>query len=111
MKRKTLWAFLLSIPVVLSPLLVTGQESNPDTYRQLKLFGDVFERVRGPVSTAIRLTIRREGRAPLEVSITRDVIHIQATRARTQSEVGYVRITQFNEQTNSGLEKSIKQIE
>ena len=68
------------------------------------------ERMRGPVNTDIVLSIRREGRDPFDVTITRDIITIQSVRSRTEGNVGYVRITTFNEQTKPGLEKAIDRI-
>ena len=68
------------------------------------------EKMRGPVNTDIVLSIRREGREPFDVTITRDIITIQSVRSRTEGNVGYVRITTFNEQTKPGLEKAINRI-
>src|SRR6186997_342956 len=67
------------------------------------------EKMRGPVNTKIKLTIMRKGQdKPVEVSITRDVIRVRSVRMRTEGDdVGFVRITQFNEQTSEGLKKSI----
>jgi carboxyl-terminal processing protease len=71
---------------------------------------DAVEKMRGPVNTAIKLTIKREGKDPFEVSIKRDVVRIQSVRSRMEGNVGYVRITTFNEQTDSGLKKALDQI-
>jgi carboxyl-terminal processing protease len=70
------------------------------------------EKMRGPVNTKIKLTIMRKGQdKPIEVSITRDVIRVRSVRMRTEGEdVGYIRITQFNEQTAEGLKKAISDI-
>jgi carboxyl-terminal processing protease len=35
-----------AVLLLVTPHFVTADESNSDTYRQLKLFSDVFERVR-----------------------------------------------------------------
>ncbi len=66
------------------------------------------DRMRGPVNTDIVLTIRREGRDAFDVTITRDIITIQSVRGRVEGDVGYVRITTFNEQTKPGLEEAIE---
>ncbi|MGZ8331235.1 MAG: S41 family peptidase, partial [Rhodoplanes sp.] len=70
------------------------------------------EKMRGPVNTKIKLTIMRKGQdKPIEVSITRDVIRVRSVRMRTEGEdIGYIRITQFNEQTSEGLKKAITDI-
>ena len=70
------------------------------------------EKMRGPVNTKIKLTIMRKGQdKPIEVSITRDVIRVRSVRSRIEGDdVGYIRITQFNEQTSEGLKKAITDI-
>ncbi len=69
---------------------------------------EAVEKMRGPIKSDIRLTIRRKGREPFDVTITRAVIRITSVRSRTESKVGYLRITTFNEQTTPGLEAAIK---
>src|SRR5947209_11595264 len=65
------------------------------------------EKMRGPVNTKIKLTIMRKGQdKPIEVSLTRDVIRVRAVRSRPEDDVGYIRITQFNEQTTENLKKA-----
>ncbi len=70
------------------------------------------EKMRGPVNTKIKLTIVRKGAdKPIEVSITRDVIHVRSVRSHVEGDdVGYIRLTQFNEQTSEGLKKAIADI-
>ena len=70
------------------------------------------EKMRGPVNTKIKLTIMRKGQdKPIEVSITRDVIRVRAVRSRPEDDVGYIRITQFNEQTTENLKKAITDLQ
>ena len=69
------------------------------------------ERMRGKIDTNISLTIRREGEKAFDVSITRAVIKIRSVRHRAEENVGYVRITTFNEQTQTGLLKAIESLE
>ena len=70
------------------------------------------EKMRGPVNTKIKLTIMRKGQdKPIEVSITRDVIRVRSVRSQIEGDdVGYIRLTQFNEQTTEGLKKAITDI-
>ncbi|WP_321343362.1 S41 family peptidase [Breoghania sp.] len=73
---------------------------------------EAVERMRGPVKTDIELTIRREGATePVKIIITRDIIRIRSVRWREEKDIGYVRITQFNEQTFDGLKAAIDEIE
>ncbi|HVZ50895.1 MAG TPA: S41 family peptidase [Pseudolabrys sp.] len=70
------------------------------------------EKMRGPVNTKIKLTIMRKGKdKPIEVTIMRDVIRVRAVRSQVEGDdVGYIRMTQFNEQTTDGLKKAIADI-
>ncbi len=68
------------------------------------------ERMRGLVDTDIRLTIRRKDLDPFDVTITRAVIKIRSVRSRTEGNVGYVRVTAFNEQTDAGLEQAFRSL-
>jgi carboxyl-terminal processing protease len=70
------------------------------------------EKMRGPTNTKIRLTIVRKGAdKPIELTLTRDVIRVRAVRSSVEGDdVGYIRMTQFNEQTTDGLKKAITDI-
>jgi carboxyl-terminal processing protease len=70
------------------------------------------EKMRGPVNTKIRLRISRKGaNKPIEVSITRNIIRVRSVRSRIEdNDVGYIRITQFNEQTTDNLKKAVADI-
>jgi carboxyl-terminal processing protease len=73
---------------------------------------DAVEKMRGKVGTPIKLTIRREGTAePVKITLTRDIIRINSVKHDIlNSSVGYLRITTFNENTDTGLGKAIKDI-
>nr|WP_245957036.1 S41 family peptidase [Aestuariispira insulae] len=69
------------------------------------------ERMRGLVGEDIKLTIAREGVDPFDVTITRDKIKIRSVRYRVEDgNVGYIRISRFNEQTQPGLDQAIKRL-
>jgi carboxyl-terminal processing protease len=67
------------------------------------------DKMRGPVNTKIKLTIMRKGSdKPIDVTIVRDVIRVKSVRSHVEGDdVGYIRITQFNEQTTDGLNQAI----
>src|SRR6202162_2696579 len=67
------------------------------------------EKMRGPVNTKIRLKIIRKGQDnPLDVTLGRDNIRVRSVRARVEGDdIGYIRITTFNEQTTEGLKREI----
>src|SRR5215212_9522422 len=70
------------------------------------------DKMRGPVRSSVRLTIRRKAKTePLEVQLTRETIRIRPVRARTEGgDIGYLRIAQFNEQTYGAVRTAIKMI-
>ena len=69
---------------------------------------DAVEKMRGKVGFDIKLTIRRKGTPdPFDVTVTRAVIKITSIRSRLEGKIGYVRITSFTEQSNSGLKKAV----
>jgi carboxyl-terminal processing protease len=72
---------------------------------------EAVEKMRGPVNSSIKLTVRREGKDPFDVSLTRAVVKIQSVKSRLEGEnIGYIRITSFNEQTDSGLQNAVKNL-
>jgi len=70
------------------------------------------EKMRGPVNTRVKLTIMRQGKdKPLELSLTREVIRVRSVRSRVEgNDVGYIRMSQFTEQTTDGLKKAFSDI-
>jgi carboxyl-terminal processing protease len=69
---------------------------------------EAVEKMRGPVDTLIALTLRREGtEEPLDVSMARAVITISPVRYRAENDIGYLRVTAFNEQTETKLREGI----
>lgn len=71
---------------------------------------EAVELMRGEKGDPITITISREGVEPFEVNIIRDIIKIQSVKYEIFDNVGYLRITSFTEQTESGLIKYIKKI-
>src|SRR5450432_4757077 len=59
------------------------------------------DKMRGPVNTPIKIRIMRKGQdKPVEMTLTREVIKVLSVRSRSEGDdVGYIRITQFTEQT------------
>src|SRR5215510_13601245 len=72
---------------------------------------EAVEKMRGLVNTEIKLTIRREGKEPFDVKLTRATIRIQSVRSHLEGDnIGYIRITTFNEQTDVGLNNAMKSL-
>jgi carboxyl-terminal processing protease len=88
--------------------LITHLDGNPVQGLTLP---EAVEKMRGPVNSDIRLTIRREGREPFDVKITRAIIKIRSVRSHLEGKnIGYIRITSFNEQTDVGLNNAMKNL-
>ncbi|MBT7941947.1 MAG: S41 family peptidase, partial [Alphaproteobacteria bacterium] len=68
------------------------------------------DKMRGKVGSDLKVTIRREGKDPFDVTITRAIIKITSVRSRVEKKIGYLRITQFNEQTDIGLKKEMAKL-
>jgi len=71
---------------------------------------EAVQKMRGPKGTAVTLTVLREGtKKPLVYEITRDTIKIQSVRGKViGGNTGYVRITQFQEQTPDDLSDTLE---
>src|SRR6478736_20385 len=70
-------------------------------------------KMKGAVNTKTRLKIIRKGKdTPIEVVLTREVIRVKPVRYHTEGDnIGYIRITSFNEQTTDNLRKAISDIQ
>ncbi len=70
------------------------------------------DRMRGAPNSKITLTIKRAGDdKPLDVALIREIIHIQVVKSRMEPDhIGYVRLTQFTEQANSGIRNAIDKL-
>jgi carboxyl-terminal processing protease len=70
---------------------------------------DAVQKMRGAVGSKIKLTVLRKGQEkPMEFTLEREIIHVSSVRFHKDGDdIGYIRITQFNEQTTEGLKKAI----
>ena len=68
---------------------------------------EAVEKMRGRVGSDIKLTIRRSGREPFDVTITRAIIKIKSVRSRLEGKVGYLRVTTFSERTDKGVKEAM----
>src|SRR5262249_10836690 len=73
---------------------------------------EAVEKRRGPENSKIKLKIMRKGQdKPVEVTITRARIQVRSVRSRLEGDdVGFIRVTQFNEQTTGDLKKAISDL-
>jgi len=73
---------------------------------------EAVEKMRGPVNSPITLTIlRKDVEDPFEVKVVRDTIHINPVKYNAEGDdVGYIRLTTFNEQTTENMQKAIEDL-
>ena len=72
---------------------------------------EAVELMRGEKGESIIVTISRENTDPFELVIVRDFIKVRSVKSEIVDNVGYLRITSFNEQTEKGLKDAIKNIQ
>jgi carboxyl-terminal processing protease len=66
------------------------------------------DKMRGAVKTSVKLTIvRKDRKEPLELKLTREIIQVKSVKFRQEDDVGYIQITQFNEQTTENLRAAL----
>ncbi len=71
---------------------------------------EAVRRMRGPPGTDIELTVRREGRDPFKVAITRDTIQVRAVRWRMIGDMAYLRVASFNERVTPGVVSAFRKL-
>ncbi|WP_409371487.1 S41 family peptidase [Methylocella sp. CPCC 101449] len=84
-----------------------------DEQTQGLTLNQAVDKMRGAINTSVKLTVvRGASREQKEFRITRDRIQIRAVRSRMEGDdVGYIRVTQFNEQTFDGLKSAIQKMQ
>lgn len=72
---------------------------------------EAVDKMRGKVGSTVDISIRREGvEENIDLTLTRDIIKIQSVRSRVEGNAGYIRITTFNQNADSGVKKAIEDI-
>ena len=84
-----------------------------NTQVQGKSLSEAVELMRGPVGSAIELTIRRRGeKKALTFNVTREIIQIKSVKAELlEKNIGYIRLTSFNENSAGQIKKEINKFE
>ena len=84
-----------------------------DTQVQGKSLSEAVDLMRGPVGSSIELTIRRIGeKKALKFNIVREIIEIQSVKSDLiENNIGYIRLTSFNENSSEQIESKIKSLE
>ena len=84
-----------------------------DIQVQGKSLSEAVDLMRGPVGSSIELTVRRRGeKKALIFNILREIIEIQSVKSDLlENNIGYIRLTSFNENSDIQIEKKIKDLE
>ena len=84
-----------------------------DTQVQGKSLTEAVELMRGPVGSSINLTIRRRGeKKALTFNIIREIIQIKSVKSDLlEKNIGYIRLTSFNENSGKQIEREINKLE
>ncbi|HXE26026.1 MAG TPA: S41 family peptidase [Roseiarcus sp.] len=85
--------------------LVTRIDDTPVKGMTLK---EAVDKMRGPPKSTVRLTVERGANRDIkEVTIVREIIHVQSVRSHLEGgDIGYIRVTQFNQEAYDGVRKA-----
>lgn len=75
---------------------------------------DVVTKLRGPKGTSVTITLMRKvWDEPKDITIVRDIIKIHSVKDKKvlEDEIGYIKLTQFQEQTSAELESALKDLD
>ncbi len=64
--------------------------------------------MRGKVGSKIKLTVNRNDNETLQIDITRAVIQLKAVKARLENNIGYIRVSSFNQKVDTQIVEAIK---
>ncbi|MDB9746464.1 S41 family peptidase [Candidatus Pelagibacter sp.] len=84
-----------------------------NTQVQGKTLSEAVDLMRGLVGSSIELTVRRRGKKKaLTFNITREIIEIQSVKTDLlEKNIGYIRLTSFNENSSEQIKNKIKDLE
>src|SRR3974390_679141 len=84
-----------------------------DTLTQGMSLDQAVEKMRGAINSPVKLKILRGPKKETkDFTIVRDLIKVQSVRSRVEDgDIGYVRITQFTEQTADGLKGAMEKLQ
>tara|TARA_Y100000992_G_scaffold269764_1_gene209666 strand:+ start:337 stop:1476 length:1140 start_codon:yes stop_codon:yes gene_type:complete len=81
-----------------------------ETQVQGKTLLEAVELMRGPVGSSLEITVRRKGvKKALVFEIVREIIEVKSVKSKIIDEnVGYIRLTSFNENSSKQIKDKIK---
>ncbi len=72
---------------------------------------EAVDKMRGAPGSKVTVTIlRKEEKKPFDLTLTRAVIKVATAKSHREGDIGYIRLTQFTEQTAPGLESAVREL-
>ena len=72
---------------------------------------EAVEKMRGKPGQPIKISVRRAGKDPFDVTLNREVIKVKSVRFRLEAgDIGYIRVTSFTEQSTSGVLDAVEKL-
>ena len=72
---------------------------------------DAVDKMRGSPGSTITINVKREHvEKPIDVTMTREVIHIQVVKSALYGDVGYIRLASFDEESDPKLKEAIDKL-
>jgi len=83
-----------------------------NTQVQGKSLMEAVDLMRGPVGSSIKITVKRRNvKKALIFNITREIIQVQSVKSKlVDNNIGYIRLTSFNENSSEQIKKKIKKL-
>ncbi|HWA31127.1 MAG TPA: S41 family peptidase [Rhizomicrobium sp.] len=73
---------------------------------------DATDRMRGAPGSKVKITILRKGeKKPFDLTLTRAIVHVASVKFHREGDIGYIRLSAFNEEAASGVENAVKQLQ
>jgi carboxyl-terminal processing protease len=73
---------------------------------------EAVDKLRGPIGTDVKLTVRRKDVEPFQITLTRADIKVDPVKAQLKGhDIAYIRITNFSERTDRALEEAYKSLQ
>ncbi len=73
---------------------------------------EAVDKLRGPVGSQVKLTVRRKDTDPFEITLTRADIRVDSVKSQLAgNDIAYLRITNFSERTDQALEQAFKSLQ
>ena len=72
---------------------------------------EAVELLRGPVGKSLTIKVVRIGEEdPIDVTLKRAVITVQAVKFKAEGNIGYIRLISFSEQADKGIRNAVKEL-